>query len=85
MAGFMGMAPSRTGFTTACDRRSFAAPLIIVPRSPGAANASRDSRIATRQKFTLNENCMDLLSTIVDVMRPAVGESKFWFGNPKPG
>jgi hypothetical protein len=29
------------------------------------------------QKFILSENCMERLSTIVEVMRPAVGESKF--------
>ena len=37
------------------------------------------------QKFNFSENCIDRLSTTVDVIRPAVGESKFWFGKPKPG
>ena len=30
-----------------------------------------------RQKLNFNENCIDRLSMIVEVMRPAVGESKF--------
>jgi hypothetical protein len=35
--------------------------------------------------LNFNENCIDLLSTTVEVIRPAVGESKFWFGKPNPG
>src|SRR3954471_6496883 len=41
--------------------------------------------VSARQKFSFNENCIERLSTDVEVMRPAVGESKFWLGKPKPG
>jgi hypothetical protein len=32
--------------------------------------------------LNFNENCIERLSTVVDVIRPAVAESKFWFGKP---
>jgi hypothetical protein len=47
---------------------------------PGSRIPDPGSRIPdpeSIQKFTLNENCNERLSTIVEVMRPAVGESKF--------
>ena len=47
---------------------------------PGSRIPDPGSRIPDpggTQKFIFNENCSDRLSTIVEVMRPAVGESKF--------
>src|SRR5919109_1101157 len=61
------------------DRRSTGA---------GASSIRRTARfmaLLARQKLNFKENCIDRLSTSVDVIRPAVGESKFWFGKPKPG